>query len=161
MLKKIAILLEMIKFEHTVFALPFAFMGAFLSSRGVPGPATLGWIVLAMVGARTCAMGFNRIVDRKFDELNPRTASRALPAKAVMLPEAWAMVILAAGIFFFACYNLNQLTLILSPFALALTLLLSPAPCKVILLSYLPGFCSGLQVLIQFMPAWMPTLMPK
>jgi len=125
MLKKIAILLEMIKFEHTVFALPFAFMGAFLSARGVPGPATFGWIVLAMVGARTCAMGFNRIVDRKFDELNPRTASRALPAKAVKLPEAWGMVILAGGIFFFACYNLNQLTLILSPFALSLTLFYS------------------------------------
>jgi len=125
MLKKIFILLEMIKFEHTVFALPFAFMGAFLSARGVPGAATFGWIVLAMVGARTCAMGFNRIVDRKFDELNPRTASRALPAKEVKLPEAWAMVILAGGFFFFACYNLNRLTLILSPFALALTLFYS------------------------------------
>ncbi|MEK6197739.1 MAG: putative 4-hydroxybenzoate polyprenyltransferase [Desulfobacterales bacterium] len=125
MLKKIVILLEMIKFEHTVFALPFAFMGAFLSAHGVPGPATLAWIVLAMVGARTCAMGFNRIVDRKFDEANPRTASRALPAKTVKLSEAWVMVILAGGVFFFACYNLNQLTLILSPFALALTLFYS------------------------------------
>ena len=125
MLKKIVILLEMIKFEHTVFALPFAFMGAFLSARGVPGSATFGLIILAMVGARTCAMGFNRIVDRKFDEANPRTASRALPAKTVKLSEAWAMVILAAGVFFFACYNLNQLTLILSPFALALTLFYS------------------------------------
>jgi len=125
MLKKITILLEMIKFEHTVFALPFAFMGAFLSARGVPDGATFVWIVLAMVGARTCAMGFNRIVDRKFDELNPRTASRAIPAKAVKLKEAWAMVILAGGVFFFACYNLNQLTLILSPFALALTLFYS------------------------------------
>jgi len=115
----------MIKFEHTVFALPFAFMGAFLSAHGVPGPATLAWIVLAMVGARTCAMGFNRIVDRKFDEANPRTASRALPAKTVKLSEAWVMVILAGGVFFFACYNLNQLTLILSPFALALTLFYS------------------------------------
>ena len=121
MLKKIVILLEMIKFEHTVFALPFAFMGAFLSAHGVPGPATFAWIVLAMVGARTCAMGFNRIVDRKFDAANPRTASRALPAKTVKLSEAWVMVILAGGVFFFACYNLNQLTLILSPFALALT----------------------------------------
>ncbi len=81
MLKKIAILLEMIKFKHTVFALPFAFMGAFLSARGVPDGATFGWIILAMMGARTCAMGFNRIVDRKFDEANPRTASRALHAK--------------------------------------------------------------------------------
>ena len=125
MLKKIVILLEMIKFEHTVFALPFAFMGAFLSARGVPGPATFAWIVLAMVGARTCAMGFNRIVDRKFDAANPRTASRALPAKTVKLSEAWVMVILAGAVFFFACYNLNQLTLTLSPFALALTLFYS------------------------------------
>ena len=125
MLKKIAILLEMIKFEHTVFALPFAFMGAFLSARGVPGMATFVWIIMAMVGARTCAMGFNRIVDREYDKLNPRTASRALPAQAVKLSEAWIMVILAAGLFFFACYNLNQLTLILSPFALGLTLFYS------------------------------------
>ena len=125
MLKKIAILLEMIKFEHTVFALPFAFMGAFLAARGVPDPATFMWIVLAMIGARTCAMGFNRIVDRDYDKLNPRTATRALPANAVKLAEAWAMVILAASLFFFACYNLNQLTLILSPFALGLTLFYS------------------------------------
>ena len=125
MLKKISILLEMIKFKHTVFALPFAFMGAFLAARGVPEMATFAWIVLAMVGARTCAMGFNRIVDREFDKLNPRTASRALPAQTVKLSEAWAMVILAAGLFFFACYSLNQLTLILSPCALGLTLFYS------------------------------------
>jgi 4-hydroxybenzoate polyprenyltransferase len=125
MLKKISILLEMIKFEHTVFALPFAFMGAFLSARGVPDMAICGWIILAMVGARTCAMGFNRIVDREYDRLNPRTASRALPARTVKLTEAWSMVIVAAGLFFFACYNLNQLTFILSPFALGLTLFYS------------------------------------
>ena len=125
MLKKISILLEMIKFEHTVFALPFAFMGAFLSARGVPDMRTCGWIILAMVGARTCAMGFNRIIDRKYDKLNPRTASRALPAQTVKLSEAWAMVIVAAGFFFFACYNLNHLTLVLSPFALMLTLFYS------------------------------------
>lgn len=125
MLKKIAILLEMIKFEHTVFALPFAFMGAFLSARGVPDMATFAWIILAMVGARTCAMGFNRIVDREYDKLNPRTASRALPARTVRLREAWVMVLLAAALFFFACYNLNQLTLILSPFALGMTLFYS------------------------------------
>ncbi|MBW2521909.1 MAG: UbiA family prenyltransferase [Deltaproteobacteria bacterium] len=121
MLKKISILLEMIKFKHTVFALPFAFMGAFLAARGVPHPATFGWIILAMAGARTAAMGFNRIIDREFDRLNPRTASRALPAKTVKLSEAWTMVIVAAALFFFACYNLNRLTLILSPFALGLT----------------------------------------
>ena len=125
MFKKIFILLEMIKFEHTVFALPFAFMGAFLAARGVPGWAAFSWIVLAMVGARTCAMGFNRIVDRRYDRLNPRTASRALPAKTVSLAEAWLMVVIAGALFFYACYNLNRLTLVLSPFALALTLFYS------------------------------------
>jgi 4-hydroxybenzoate polyprenyltransferase len=121
MLQKISILLEMIKFKHTVFALPFAFMGAFLAARGVPALETFGWIILAMAGARTAAMGFNRIIDREFDRLNPRTASRALPAKTVKLSEAWIMVILATALFFFACYNLNRLTLVLAPFALGLT----------------------------------------
>ncbi len=121
MFRKIAILLEMIKFEHTVFAMPFALMGAFLAGRGVPGPMTFVWVVLAMVGARTAAMGFNRIVDRRFDKLNPRTAGRAIPAGAVRLWEAWAMVLIAAALFFFACYKLNALTLLLSPFALGLT----------------------------------------
>ena len=121
MFRKIAILLEMIKFEHTVFALPFAFMGGLLAQRGVPGAAVIGWIVLAMVGARTAAMGFNRIVDRHFDRDNPRTADRALPAGSVKLWEARAMVAIAAALFFFACYNLNRLTLLLSPLALGLT----------------------------------------
>ena len=125
MFKKIAILLEMIKFEHTVFALPFALMGAFLAKRGVPEAATFGWVILAMAGARTAAMGFNRIIDRKFDKDNPRTANRALPAGTVQLWEAWAMVIIAAALFFFACYNLNRLTLLLSPLALALTFIYS------------------------------------
>jgi 4-hydroxybenzoate polyprenyltransferase len=120
-LRKIAILLEMIKFEHTVFALPFALMGAFLAGRGVPSFSTFAWVVLAMVGARTAAMGFNRIVDRKFDAANPRTAERALAAGTVSLFEAWAMVAAASLLFFFACANLNRLTLLLSPLALALT----------------------------------------
>ena len=81
--------------------------------------------MLYEVITRTCAMGFNRIVDREYDKLNPRTASRALPAQTVKLSEAWLMVILTAGLFFYACYNLNQLTLMLSPFALGLTLFYS------------------------------------
>lgn len=121
MFKKIAIMLEMIKFKHTVFALPFALMGAFLAGRAVPAAPTVGWIIVAMVGARTSAMGFNRIVDRGFDRQNPRTARRAIPAGEVRLWEAWAMVTLAAALFFFACYNLNSLTLMISPFALGLT----------------------------------------
>lgn len=121
MLRKIKILLEMIKFEHTVFAMPFALIGAFLAAGGVPDAGTFVWVVAAMVGARTAAMGFNRIVDRKFDALNPRTEGRAIPAGQVSPREAWAMVILATVLFFFACSMLNRLTLIIAPFALALT----------------------------------------
>ena len=125
MFKKIAVLLEMIKFKHTVFALPFAFMGAFLAQGGVPGLRVFIFVVMAMFGARTCAMGFNRIADWKFDLANPRTAKRAIPAGEVKLWEAWLMVIVAGLIFFVACYNLNHLTLLLSPFALGLTLFYS------------------------------------
>lgn len=125
MLRKIGILLEMIKFKLTIFALPFAFTGAFLAARGVPQWRVIFWVILAMVGARTCAMGFNRIVDAGFDGANPRTAGRALPAGEVRMVEAWLMVILAGIFFFYACYHLNPLTMMIAPFALSLTLLYS------------------------------------
>ena len=125
MLKKVAILLEMIKFKLTIFAMPFAFTGAFLAAGGVPEAVVLLLVILAMVGARTCAMGFNRIVDWRFDKANPRTAERAIPAGEVRLTEAWAMVVLSAALFFLACAMLNRLTLLISPFALALTLFYS------------------------------------
>lgn len=125
MWKKIAILLEMIKFEHTVFAMPFALMGAFLAQGGLPTFRVFFWVVLAMVGARTCAMGFNRIADRRFDAANPRTADRALPAGQVSLFESWLMVLLAGLLFFFACFMLNPLALKIAPFALGLTLFYS------------------------------------
>jgi 4-hydroxybenzoate polyprenyltransferase len=125
MFKKIATLLEMIKFKLTIFAMPFAFMGAFLAARGVPGMKTILLVILAMVGARTCAMGFNRIVDAKFDKANPRTAERAIPSGAVSGLEAWAMVIIAAVLFFLAAWLLNPLTFKIAPFALGLTLFYS------------------------------------
>lgn len=125
MLKKISALLEMIKFKHTVFALPFAFMGAWLAQGGVPDGMVFVWIVLAMAGARTSAMGFNRIIDARFDKENPRTAGRAIPAGAIKMSEAWAMVILATILFFVACAQLNALTLKISPLALGLTLFYS------------------------------------
>jgi len=123
--RKITVLLEMIQFKLTIFALPFAFTGAFLAARGMPGLRVVFWVILAMVGARTCAMGFNRIVDCKFDKANPRTAVRAIPVGTVKMWEAWLMVIVAGGMFFLACYNLNSLTLKLAPLALALTLFYS------------------------------------
>lgn len=125
MFKKLSILLEMIKFKLTIFAMPFAFMGAFLAARGVPEALVFLYVVLAMVGARTCAMGFNRIVDANFDGANPRTAGRAIPSGAVSSLEAWTMVIAAGLLFFFAAWSLNPLTLKLAPFALSLTLFYS------------------------------------
>jgi 4-hydroxybenzoate polyprenyltransferase len=125
MWKKIQILLEMIKFKHTVFAMPFALMGAFLAGRGVPSPQVFLLVVLAMVGARTCAMGFNRIVDSRFDAANPRTENRAIPSGAVSLAESWVMVIFSGALFFIACYFLNPLALTIAPFALGLTLIYS------------------------------------
>jgi len=118
---KINILLEMIQFKLTVFAMPFAFTGAFLAARGVPRLTVFFWVIVAMVGARTAAMGFNRIVDRKFDGANPRTAARALPMGEVKLTEAWLLVIGSSLLFFLACYALNTLALIMAPFALGLT----------------------------------------
>lgn len=115
----------MIKFKHTVFAMPFAMMGAFLAGGGPPGLGVFILVVLAMVGARTCAMGFNRIVDRHFDAANPRTASRAIPAGKVSLAESWGMVIISGLLFFVACFFLNPLTFLLAPFALGLTLVYS------------------------------------
>lgn len=122
MFEKIKILLEMIKFKHTIFAMPFAFIGAFLAGRGIPSLSIFFWVIMAMVGARTCAMGFNRIADRSFDAANPRTAGRAIPAGAVSLGESWAMVILSGALFFFSCYMLNTVALLISPFALGLVL---------------------------------------
>ncbi len=125
MLKKISTLLEMIKFKLTIFAMPFAFMGAFLAARGTPDARTVLLVILAMVGARTCAMGFNRLVDAKFDKANPRTAERAIPAGAVSGQEAWILVTIAGLLFFIAAWALNPLTLKLAPLALGLTLFYS------------------------------------
>jgi len=117
--------LEMIKIEHTLFALPFALLGAVLAARGVPTGQQLFWIALAMVGARSTAMAFNRIADRDYDARNPRTKMRALPAGMLSIGFVWAFTLIAAGIFLLAAAMLNRLTLILSPVALASVLLYS------------------------------------
>src|SRR2546426_1725960 len=117
--------LEMIKIEHTVFALPFAFLGAVLAARGIPTAPQIIWITLAMVGARSTAMAFNRIADRDYDARNPRTKLRAIPAGALSIGFVWAFTIISASIFLFAAAMLNRLTLILSPVALASIVLYS------------------------------------
>lgn len=118
MLKSLKITLEMIKIEHTLFALPFALLGAVLAARGLPSAWQLGWILVAMVGARSAAMAFNRLVDRNYDAANPRTATRAIPA-GLLTPQFVALFTLAsAALFFLAAAMLNRLTLLLSPIAL-------------------------------------------
>ncbi len=119
MLKKIKIILEMIKFEHTLFALPFAFTGALLAARGIPPGRTILWIIVAMVGARSAAMGFNRWADRKIDAENPRTKDRALPKGLVTPAQVIVFTAVSAAVLVFAAYMLNPLSFYLSPVALA------------------------------------------
>jgi 4-hydroxybenzoate polyprenyltransferase len=129
--ERFRVTLEMIKFEHTLFALPFAFLGATLAAREMGAhPASfwiskLLWITAAMVGARSAAMTFNRIADRKIDAANPRTASRALPAGLLDLRFAWIFLIASCALFLVASFALNWLTLLLSPVALGSVLLYS------------------------------------
>jgi len=117
--------LEMIKIEHTLFALPFAFLGAVLAARGLPTLWQMVWITLAMVGARSTAMAFNRIADRTLDAQNPRTKMRALPSGALSLAFVWGFTVFSAALFFLASAMLNRLTLVLAPVALASVLLYS------------------------------------
>jgi 4-hydroxybenzoate polyprenyltransferase len=124
-IKNTRLTLEMIKIEHTLFALPFAFLGAVLAANGLPTARQILWIVVAMVGARSAAMAFNRIADRTFDARNPRTASRALPAGLLSVGFVWAFTIVSAALFLLAAAMLNRLTLILAPVALASVLLYS------------------------------------
>lgn len=108
----------MIKFEHTLFALPFAFLGAVLAANGLPTWWQILWITIAMFGARSAAMTFNRIIDRKFDAENPRTAKRELPSGKLSVSFAWAFFIASVTLFLLASYSLNWLTFVLSPVAL-------------------------------------------
>jgi len=108
----------MIKFEHTLFALPFAFLGAVLAADGLPTAGQILWITVAMFGARSAAMTFNRIIDRNFDAENPRTASRELPSGKLSVSFAWAFFTASVALFEIAAYSLNWLTFALSPVAL-------------------------------------------
>ncbi|HYK87356.1 MAG TPA: UbiA-like polyprenyltransferase [Acidobacteriota bacterium] len=119
-MKKLVITLEMVKIEHTIFALPFALLGAFLAASGIPHPAQIGWILLAMIGARSAAMAFNRLVDLPFDARNPRTANRALPQKVLSKPFVALFVVGSSLTFVLAAYMLNRLSFMLSPLALAI-----------------------------------------
>lgn len=120
--RKLSTVLEMIKFEHTLFALPFAFLGMILAAHGWPSWRTVGWIVVAMVGARSAAMAFNRLVDRKIDAANPRTAGRALPKGEISPLWVSGFVVLSSALLLVAAWRLNPLTLKFAPLALVVVL---------------------------------------
>ncbi|MGD9590313.1 MAG: UbiA-like polyprenyltransferase [Pyrinomonadaceae bacterium] len=117
-LEKLGVTLRMIKFEHTLFALPFAFLGAILAANGLPTLWQVLWITVAMVGARSAAMTFNRIADRDIDAANPRTAAREIPSGKLTVEFAWVFLAVSVGIFITAAYMLNWLAFVLSPIAL-------------------------------------------
>jgi 4-hydroxybenzoate polyprenyltransferase len=115
----------MIKWEHSIFALPFALCGAMLAANGLPAIHQLAWIVVAMVAARSAAMAFNRLADVSMDAANPRTRTRALPAKELTPQFVSSFVVVSCAIFVMAASQLNRLALLLSPIALAVVLLYS------------------------------------
>jgi len=120
MFLKLRTYLEMIRFSHTVFALPFAFMGAILAANGIPSGEKVWWILVAMVGARSGAMGMNRIADRYLDAANPRTRDRALPQGRMSLAEAMAFVLGSFAVFLLAAWMLNPLCFALAPIAVVI-----------------------------------------
>ncbi len=121
MLTRLRTYLSFVRFSHSVFALPFALAGALLASRTHPiTPRTLFWIVVAMVAARSAAMGFNRLVDARFDALNPRTAAREIPRGTMAVAEARWFIVVTALVFVAASWQLNPVCLVLSPVALAI-----------------------------------------
>jgi len=123
--RDLRVTLEMIKWEHSIFALPFALCGAFLAAGGIPSLRQLGWIIVAMVAARSAAMAFNRLADAAIDAANPRTQLRALPAGTLSKEFVAVFVAVSCAVFILAAGQLNRLTLLLSPVALAVILLYS------------------------------------
>lgn len=144
---RIRIVLEMIRFEHSVFALPFALVGALLAARaggGLPTGRQVLWIVVAMVGARSAAMTMNRIADLDYDRRNPRTANRALPTGELSVGFAWMFTLAASLLLVVAAWQLNPLALKLSPVALAILFAYSYTKRFTLWSHVVLGFCLGI-----------------
>jgi len=141
---KLRTTLEMIKFEHSIFALPFALVGAMLALRGWPTWRQVIWLIVAMVGARSAAMTFNRIADRKIDALNPRTRLRALPAGRLTLRFAVVFTLLSCGLLVWAAWELSPLAFQLSPVAIAVLLFYSFTKRFTLLSHLVLGFADGI-----------------
>ena len=120
--RKIGTTLEMIKWEHSIFVLPFAMTGAMLAAGGWPSASKLAWIIICMVSARSAAMAFNRWADAGIDAANPRTASRAIPAGLLSRGFVGGFTLVMAGVFVLSASRLNRLTLLLSPVALVIVM---------------------------------------
>jgi 4-hydroxybenzoate polyprenyltransferase len=125
LLKNLRVTLEMIKWEHSIFALPFALCGAMLAAGGLPAARQIAWIIVAMVAARSAAMAFNRLADAAIDGANPRTRTRALPAGTLSPAFVTTFVVTSTAIFVVAAAQLNRISLWLSPVALAVLFLYS------------------------------------
>ena len=163
-LRKLRITLDMIKFEHTVFALPFAFIGALLARKGLPTGWQLTWIVVAMVGARSSAMAFNRIADVRYDRLNPRTTNRALARGTLSIQFAIVFTIVMSCLFILAAWQLNSLCFYLSFPTLAILLLYSYTKRFTALSHVVLGFAIGCAPLAAWLAirgefAWPPVLL--
>jgi 4-hydroxybenzoate polyprenyltransferase len=144
---RIRTVLEMIKFEHSVFALPFALVGALLAARAggaLPTVRQLLWIVVAMVGARSAAMTLNRLADIEYDRRNPRTANRALPAGELSVGFAWMFTAVSSAVLVLAAWQLNPLALKLSPVALAILFFYSYTKRFTAWSHFVLGFCLGI-----------------
>ena len=149
--RRIRTVLEMIKFEHSVFALPFALTGALLAARatrqgghGWPTLLQLAWIIVAMVGARSWAMTMNRVIDLHYDRENPRTQGRALVTGSVSPAFAWGFALATAAVFVIAAWQLNRLALALSPIVLAVLALYSYTKRFTSWSHLVLGFCLGM-----------------
>jgi len=163
-LRKLRTTLDMIKFEHTVFALPFAFIGALLARKGLPTAWQAGWIIAAMVGGRSAAMTFNRIVDVRFDEMNPRTRGRALPRGTLSLRFAVIFTVIMSVLFVFSASQLNRLCFYLSFPTLAILLSYSYTKRVTSLSHIVLGFAIGCAPLAAWLAirgefAWPPLLL--
>ena len=134
----------MIQIEHSVFALPFAMIGALLAARGWPTGPQILWIVVAMIGARSAAMSFNRLIDRHIDACNPRTAQRAVPAGLLSTQFVAGFALLASALLVFAAYQLNPLAFRLSPVALAVLFVYSYTKRFTVFSHLVLGFCLGM-----------------
>ena len=150
-MNKVSIYLRMIKFSHSIFALPFAFTSALIAASGIPDLRQIGWIVLAMVGARSGAMGLNRIIDRKIDSANPRTEGREIPRGAISVFAAVLFVIVSFIFLVLAAYMLNPLCLKLSPIAIAVLILYSYTKR----FTWMSHFVLGLSISAAPLGAWL------